>query len=269
MRASKSLLNVVGVSMGGIGTALCIALMVILWIANARLGRVTDGLFDQTDRALIGIRQRVDQTRDRVGAARINTADIEKSLRDWTKQAAAERLKLRVKAAENTDRLASTLQQADDWLDVSESAAGLVEGVFSIANSRIAAADTISVDDLIAQIGSLRAQLADARDAVAKLHQRIVEVGDENPTEGRIQQAAQLALRVVATVGSLDSRFQKLDDHISAVQGGLGELKTRARRWILAATIGVALLILWMAAGQVALCRLAWNGWRGTASTES
>ena len=262
MSSRKSLLSAAGITLGGIGIVVCLAAMITLWMAGIRIGRVTESLFGKLDRSLAVVRQRVVQTQDRVAAATITSQDIEKSLRGWTKREASQQITLRLNAVEKTERLASTLQQADQWLDVSESSVGLVQDILSIGASTNAPAVTTSVDQLVEEIASLRGQLAEVLEFVNKIHDRVAEAGEEKSAEERTEQVVQIILRVVATLGIIDSRLEKTADKLSLTQSHLQELKTGTQWWIFVITIGVTLLILLMAAGQVALCRLFWTDFR-------
>jgi hypothetical protein len=264
MTIFKRLLNLLALFLGFIGLVGCFALVVGVWIISARLSQVTENLFGKLDGSLVVVRERVAQTHDRVEASKITTEGIEKTLKDWTKREADERLALRLNAAEKTERLASTLQQADHWLEVSESSVELVQQALSMGSLAGAPMDTTSVDGLIEEIASFRSQLAEATEFVARIHERTAEASEEKSLEERIEQAVQLALRVVATLGSIDSRLEKFENRLSETQKNLQGLKTKTRRWILVVTIGITLLMVWMAAGQVALCLLAWNGLRRT-----
>jgi hypothetical protein len=86
-----------------------------------------------------------------------------------------------------------------------------------------------------------------------------MEESDEKPPEERIKQAAQLTLRVIASLGSLDSRLEEFAVRLSVAQNQLQGFKTGIKWRIQVATIGVTLLIVWMAVGQLALCRLVRN----------
>ena len=267
MSRPKSLLNVAGVSLGSIGIVVCAAAMIILWMLSARLERATESLFARMDRSLVAVRQRVVQTQDRVAAATITTADVETTLRDWTRREADQRLVVRLNAAEKTERLTSALQQADLWLEVAESSVGVVQEMLSIGTSASAPTDSTLVDKLMDEIASLRVQLAEATEFVARIHERITETSEEKSPAERIEQAVQIALRVVATLGSVASRLEKFADRLSVAQCQLHGLRGGTQRWIRVVTIGVTLLILWMAAGQVALCCISWNGMRSTQHT--
>jgi len=202
--------------------------------------------------------QRVAQTQERVAAARISTEEITGTLRDWAKREVGQRVAERLNAAEKSERLASIIEQADNWLEVAESSVGLVQDMLSINASSGAPSETTPIDQLLSEITSLRGQLAGATKIIADIHDRLAEANDAPPE--RIEQLAQIALPVVATLGSVDSRLNNLSDRLSAAQSRLQDLKTRSWRWILMVTVAVTLLIVLMAAGQVALCRLAWVG---------
>jgi hypothetical protein len=261
MRSFKSCFNTLGIVLGGIGIALCLAALILLWMASARIVQAAESLFGKADESLVVARRQVIQTQQRVAAAAITAQDVQSALRDWTKQEVGQRLAWRLDLAEKTERLSSALQQADHWLQVSQSSVGLVREIVSIITSTSTATDRTLLDPLLEEIASLRAQCAEAADFANRIHHR-VKPGEENSSEDRIKQALQFALRVVATVGSIDSRLGKLADRIAGAQSNLEHTKSQSRRWILAATIAITLLILWMAAGQVAWCRLAWNGAR-------
>ncbi len=260
MRRPKSLLRLAGISLGTLGIAVCIASLVILWMASSRLARATDNLFSKMDKSLAVVRQRAIQTQERVAAAEANAEELGATLRDWTKQEAARRLTLELNVAEKSERLMAALQQADNSLEVAESSVGLVQDMLSINASTSAPSDSTLVDRLMEELASLRAQLAEATGFVARVQDRLADANNETPTEERFGQAAPLALRVVAALASLEPRLTNFTDNISAAQSKVQNLKAKTQSWILVITIGITLLILLMAAGQIALCRLAWTG---------
>jgi DNA repair exonuclease SbcCD ATPase subunit len=142
------------------------------------------------------------------------------------------------------------------------SSVDVVQELLSMSASAGAPTDTTFVDELREQIESLRAQLAEATEFVGRIQKRITEVSDVKSPEERIEQAVQFALRVVTTLSSIGPRLEKLANRFSVASSQLQELKQRTQRYRLGLTIGITLFTVWMAAGQAALCRLAWNGWR-------
>jgi hypothetical protein len=265
----KRLLNAIGIGLGGAGVVICIAGIVVVWIASSRLNRLTESVFAKIDQAMVVVHQRVAQARNRVAEAKISTADLQESLRDWAQRAASQRLALESNAAEKCERLTTTLQQADRWLEIAESSAGLVQGLLSVETLTSAPSDSTLLSPLIAEIGSLRGQLASATEAAMTIRDRIVVTGDEKSVGERVERALQLALRVVATLEPLSSRFDAFATRLSATRSQLQEFKAGTDLWTLRIAIALTLFILLMAAGQVALCRLAWNGWSCTKSSSA
>ena len=257
-----SLRNLIGISLGGIGLVVCVAGLVVVWVVNTRLGQLTENVFGKIDQSLVAVRQRVVQTQDRLQSAKITTDDVEKSLRQWTRREAGERVALRLNAVEKTDRLSAILKQTGDWLEIAESSVGLVNDVLSSGDSTSEKTGQPSFEQFITEIASLRAKLAEATKIVAGIHERLVATTDEKSPGEKIEQAAQLTVRVAATVGSIESRLQNTVGRLSDAQSQVHESKKGIRRWIRAAAIGVVLLILLMAAGQIALCRLFWAQFR-------
>ena len=79
----------------------------------------------------------------------------------------------------------------------------------------------------------------------------------------RLEQAAQLALRVIATLGVVQARLREFGASIDKAQQELQTAEARTLRWIHTVAIVVTFLSLWMLAGQLALGRYAWTGLRG------
>ncbi len=82
------------------------------------------------------------------------------------------------------------------------------------------------------------------------------------PLNERMAQAAALALRVAATLGDIDSRWDKLTDRLSEARENMQVIRAKTLRRIRLAAVAIALLVLWMGAGQVALSLYGWQGIR-------
>src|SRR5262245_52124428 len=259
MGPRNRLVGITGISLGGIGIVVCAATMIASWFVSVRIGRLTQTLSSKMDQSLAVVRQRVDRTRDRVAGATTTVKDVTETLRDWGRREAGQQLASRLNAAERTERLASALQQADGWLEVAQSSTERIQDLLSINAATNVSSETTIVSKLTADISGVRAQFADVMDLVAGLRDRIADATDETSAKERIEQAIQFALRVPGILGSINSRLETFEDRLSQIQSQLQDLETRTRRSILVITIGATLLALLMAAGQVALCWLAWR----------
>ncbi len=154
------------------------------------------------------------------------------------------------------------MQQADDWLELSASSAKSMQQALSMVSELGAQIDTGRIDVIIEGIDSLRNQLAEATEVINHLQKQTVFIGEEEPRKERFEQAIQLTLRMIATLSSIDSRIEQFKTRLLETQKNIQALKIKTIKWIWFVTITVAMLIIWMAAGQVALSYLAWRSLR-------
>src|SRR5262245_23777859 len=121
----KSTLIATGVALGGFGLAICLASLLVVWIASARATRVAESVFQDLERAIATVGQRIAKTQDRFQAATVTIEEIKASLGEWSEREAAQRVALQLQVAERTERLSGALQQASDWLILAQSLAKL------------------------------------------------------------------------------------------------------------------------------------------------
>jgi hypothetical protein len=260
MSFPRQLILFVALGLGLVGCIACGAAAIVLWSASARLRHTTESVFERVDNSLIAIQDRTKRTQDRVQASAISTDEIATSLKEWSKREAAQQIAEQLNLAEKSDKLRLAMQQADGWLELSASSAESVQQALSIVSALGAQIDTGIIDRVIDEIASLQVQLAEATEFVEKIQeQTTATLGEETPEE-RIPRAVQLTVRVIATLSSVDSRLEKFATRLLETQKNLQALKIKTIRWVWVVTTTTAILIAWMAAGQVALSWFAWKG---------
>lgn len=248
--------------LGLVGVIACAVAIIGLWSASARLRNTTEAVFSNVDDSIVVIQERAKRTQDRVEASTITTDSIASSLKDWTTREAGQRLAIQINLSEKTDRLRLAIQQADGWLELSASSAKSMQQALSMVSELGAQIDTGKVDTVIEEIASLQKQLAEVTEFIDNLQKQTVGMGEEEPRKERFEQAVQLALRVIATLSSIDSHIEKFETRLLETQKNVQTLKIKTIKWIWIVTITVATLIIWVAAGQVALSYLAWRSLR-------
>ncbi len=248
--------------LGLVGAIVCAIAIIGLWSVIARLRNTTNAVFANVDDSLVVIQERAKRTQDRVKASAITTESIANSLKDWTTREAGQRIAIRINLAEKTDRLRYAMQQADDWLELSASSAKSMQQALSMVSELGAQIDTGRIDVVIEGIDSLRNQLVETTEFIDNLQKLTVAIGEEEPREERIDQAVRLTVRVIATLSSIDSHIEKFEARLLETQKNVQALKIKTIKWIWFVTIIIATLIIWMAAGQVALSYLAWRSLR-------
>jgi hypothetical protein len=259
MASYTRILRLLTSTLGVLGLVGCIAGVVLAWNARARLRQATENAFAAIDDSMVTLRERITQTQARLEASKVATEDMAEALRNWSAKEAKERLSLQFDLVDGTARLEAALRQADHAMEFSASAAEWAQKALSVVGSAGATADTTSLDRLTAEITSLRLRLADTTEVVARIRESTAGASEEKVLAERIEQAARLTIRVGATLGSIDPRLATLETMLSETQANILAARTRILRWMLLATVAVSLLAIWMAAGQAALCVLAWT----------
>ena len=262
----KRIVSLLAILFGLVGVVGCLFVLGTVWVVQAKLQRTTENVFQEVDNSIALVQGRFVQVQSRVEAAKITTADIEQSLKEWTTREAGQRLGARLEIAEKTERLAGALDQAEHWLELSESSVKLVQQGLVLGNSAGAPVDPGGADKLIVEVASLRDEVAEAQEFVAGIGERMSGQSDEKLPRERLEQAVQLTLRVIATLGMIDSQLAEFETALTQTQSDLRGVQSKTQSWILAIACGIALLTAWMGAGQFALCVWGWRGLRRTAS---
>ena len=254
---------------GALGVGVCVAAAVVVWLICSRLSQVNDRAFDRIDTALAASRDRVLDAQKRVQESKITTEDVRQGVENWARREATERLTSRLDLENKIGRLASGLQEADRWLEVSGASLQGVQQAMEVADSLGAPADATRLDLLLEKLGALRSQFKQSIETVDAIRARVDQATEGETLEERISRLAQLALRVVATLSDIDSRLGQFADGIVATQAKGQQLKGRTHSYIVTAQICAMALLAWMAVGQVFLGRYGWNGGNGGRAGET
>jgi chromosome segregation ATPase len=258
MAFCKRFFGLLAFVVGLVGLLGCIAVLGLAGANHTRLQKKTTQVFAELDQFLLLVDGRLVQTQKRVNTAKLTTKTIEQTLQGWTTRESRRLLSHRLEVVEKTQYLASALEQADEWLVFSESVVELAKRGLSLGQDRQEVAK--SIDRLVADLALLRGQIEEAQKLVADLRERIHELDDEESVGERVEQAAKLVLRVIATLGVVDTRLADIRTNVSQTQIQLQEFNGTVRQWITWGVVAVGVLSLWMAAGQVALSLFGWRG---------
>jgi hypothetical protein len=262
----RPLLSLLALLLGLLGVAACGAGIAVVWSAGSRLSRANEKVFDQMDESLGNVRDHVLDAQRRVQESKITTEEIQQGLKNWTREKSSNQLESRLAIGDKTETLSQGLHQADVWLKLSGTSFQNVQQALELGSSLGAPVDPELVDPLIDKLSKLRSQLGQATETVDGIHQRVAEISEGESREEKREQAVQLAVRAVATLSDIDSRLGESSNRLSETRTKGQQLKSRTHAYILAARIGAALLIAWMALGQICLCRSGWQAYRQTQS---
>ncbi|MEQ8791201.1 MAG: hypothetical protein RIC55_33370 [Pirellulaceae bacterium] len=262
MTVFKRVLHLVLLLLGGLGVVLSVALIVGVWIADARLRRAASDTRDQLDDMLTAVDRRVGQVEQRVDESALTTNEVKQTLEVAAKREVGEQLRARLEIDEKAGRLATLLHRADDWLDTSTTSVKLVERTLRLVNTSGAAIDTTSLQRLLEELASLDAKLNEATSLVEGIRDHTRDDEQGGPITQRLQQAARLALRVVAALGVVQERLQSLRVKLQSAQADLKTAESKLLGRIRTGAVALTLLLVWVLLGQLALGRYGWLGLR-------
>ena len=86
MMATRQLLPLTILSLGGLGVALCVAGIAGAWLVGTRLSGTTENVFAQIDRSFVVVQDTVADAGKIVRNAKIASEDIEQGLKNLTKK---------------------------------------------------------------------------------------------------------------------------------------------------------------------------------------
>ena len=247
---------------GALGVLVCLAAGAGAWWIGVRLHQANDKVFGRIDTALVAARDRVLATQTRVRALKITTEDVRQGIEARVREEAQQRIASRPELEGKVEQVAFGLQQVDGWLEISTTSLESAQASLEAARSLGAASDPAAIDPWLEQLGSLRGQLKQTTETVDTIRARIERAAEGETLEERITRLGELAVRVVATFGQIDSRIGNVAAGLVAVNARGDELKNRTNRYISTAQIGAVVFAVWMALGQIFLGRYGWTAGR-------
>lgn len=262
MALLKRFFCVTGLIVGGLGVFVCAALVAGVWIADAQLCHATRGVCEKLDGTLSRVSDRAQRAEQRLDEASMAVGDVYGVLGKIAKQQAVDRLRLRFEVGGKAERLAGMLDQADTWMETSEASIELVRRATDAANRAGAALDTSSLDRLQKEVESLRSDLQRAGSFVDRIRDDAGREDEEAAVRQRVEQAAALALQVIVALDLVKARMPIFKAKISEAKRELDFIESRLLAWIHTTATVLTLVLLWMLAGQLALCHSAWWGFR-------
>jgi hypothetical protein len=259
----KRILAVVAVILGSVGGLACMALVIGSLVIDSKLNAVTRSIYSDADDLFSRTRERFQRIEKVLSEAKFTTSDLEDKLAEKLSGAAEERVsglsKLQFGLGAKANDLAVALAKADSFAEMSTNSVSLVIRGADVANQAGAKIDTSGLESLQQEIGRLSNSLDAAIVDVNNFSAGLRDEGEVAPTRERLVAAAELAVRVLATLEDVQSRFQRLDEMLGTLQQSVIDSKPKLLGRIHLATTIAVLLLLWSFAGQ---CALGYNGWR-------
>ncbi len=256
MKMLRRIVLLLIVALGAVGLLVCLAAVAGVWTVESRVERATQQLFTHVDNSLTGVRGRLTEVSQRVTSATNSTREIQQKFKQWNAAEVRQRAADRFGLEEKADRLSETLQQAERWLEASESSLEVAGEALQLAQGLGLRVRLEGVETAAEEVQALRGRFQELRQSARALRGADAVEERRAALEEQRQQGLRLALRVAATLASFDEQLAELDTRIAAAQGQVPKLKQQTLDWIRLAAAALAAVLGWMALGQAALCCL-------------
>ncbi len=240
--------------LGGLGTILCLAGIVGVWMLESRLNRVRQQLASAAADTLEYLDHQSTAARVVVSEAKLTVGEVEERLSKWTREEIVDRAGEQLELEGRLERLTGAVEGAQRTAVNIEQGLDSVKRVFVVAGELGLPFTGETADSLASRLAAVRSEIDAVAGTMTELRHQLA-VDDESNEQGGIAQAVKLAGRFVATFGRVDKGLDEFAADLATLQGQLTQVASRTRWKILAAATLATLLLLWMAAGQISLLR--------------
>jgi hypothetical protein len=245
----------IAVVIGVAGVIACAAGAVAVGRVAARFDRASDRAFAALDAGAAFAQAQVRAVQQRLQGSADQAERVKEAAREWAAQTTAERLAARLKVDRAAEALAGLLQTAGVWLDSATEATRDLRRLLDLAQLVGTQVDPAMVDDLIGKLAVVRGRLAEVEKTVGEVRDFI----DGDPTDDRLRRLTPMLAAAVVAVSEVDDRLAAVDGRLTEVQAATREWQARVGIYITVAAIHCYVLLVWIAAGQVALGRCGWK----------
>lgn len=262
----KTILSWLLLILGVLGIAVCIVVMIETWMLYGRVHTATGDVFEQVDVIISQVQDRLEQSKAKTEQLKLRTDGIKQSLENWTKEEVRERVTSKLPLEDRSAQLAAGLRQADGWLELAQSSVRVASQGLNLVHASQTKTRFLQLPQLQSQITKLREELSKAIQSVENIQDWAAgaEMGEH---DSRWEQILTLSVRVLATLGTIDTGLERLTEQLSELQNEVRQVKTSALWWLRMMAIAITLLAFWMLAVQLALRSVAWKRLRGNGAS--
>jgi len=259
----KRFLCLLAILAGALGLIGCVAATLLTWQVRQRVTQATDRVFAATDESLDQVIQRLSRTRDRVHSLRLTSNEVRDSVKNWTAAKVEGGLKKQLASEARANRIAGGLDQADQWVEISESSMQLALRAMEIGHSLGFPMNLDRADVPLTDLRSLREDFAQARESLEGIRAHLSQPDSNQESRDRIGKIVAASARVIGTLGMIDSRLDSLVETVERIARKLKSAQDTTNGWRGLIACCIIAVVCWMAIGQASLLYLGWRSWRG------
>lgn len=255
MRVVRPLVGLSAGTAGAAGLVLCVAGLVGLWTVYTEVVRRVDRVFGGADRALADVQGNL---RAAAGRLRETEAELEAARKreaDLAAQPPAERGPRRERSRKAVEALGPEVREARATLVKATEAALVANGLLE-ALAELPGVERVNVDT--DQLEEASDRLSDLTGRANRLAELLARAGpaDDDQVGGESSRAIELVRR---TTGPADAG----SDRLEVARQKVAAAHARLMRWIDGVALALAVVLVWIGAGQLSLMVHGWKLVRG------
>lgn len=255
MRVVRPLVGLSAATAGAVGLVLCVGGLVGLWAVYTEVVRRVDRVFDGADRALTDAHGHLRAATERLRQTEAELEAVRQREADLAARPPAERGPRRERSRKAVEAVGPGIGEARSTLVKATEAALVAEGLLD-ALAEIPAVERVNVETEQLREASARLDdLTENANRLAALLARVAPPGEED-VAGESSRAIEVVRRTthLATAGS---------DHLAGARQKVAAAHTRLTRWIAGIALVLAVVLVWVGAGQLSLTVQGWKLVRG------
>lgn len=241
---------------GLVGSLLGVAAIGALWIGHARVQSFNQQVDQAIDDTFAAFEDRVSGIGEQVAKAKSTSINLDEELKELLAESEIKKAVIRVRLQKQSQTISKTLVTTDQWLATAESSILLLQRVSE-------SADTLGFDLERPDTGGLLDKIGTVRDKVSTLTDSLDAIQNESielDVRKNLDAIVSLSAKLVATLTDVDQRLANLGQAIDSTREANRAFFMRMERSIFLACLAGTLLVIWLLAGQIALCLVGWRG---------
>ena len=241
---------------GLFGSLLSVVAVGGVWVGHARVQTFNQQVDQAIDQTFVAFQESVTRVGNQVADARITTIELETELKELLAEVDIKKAVVRGRLRKHSQAITRTVVRTDQWLATAESSIELLQRVSESAETLGFDLERPDTRGLLGKIGTVRQKVSTLNDSLEAIENESIAF----ELQKNVDAIVRLSAKLVLTLTDVDERLANLAETIERTREASHLFFVRMERSIFHVCLAVTVLVIWLLAGQVALC---WVGWRG------
>jgi hypothetical protein len=224
------------------------------WQVESSARQASDRVFAAVDNGFVVATDKVASVRQRLAEHRVTASEITRDVREWVADGGRERLQQRLDIEHRSAVVAERLRTVDVQLESAAEMTETARKLIDLGRSAGASMNPETADQVLGKIARLREALGVAERAIDDVHKAASEPDDRWSATVRT-----LLVQVAAAILDADGYLAAVEEKLDAARAAARQTQADANDGIFHIALLATVILVWIAAGQAALCGYGWR----------